>query len=173
MTSKPPVNIAASIHGRLLARTQQTGADFHGELVRYGNERLLARIAASEHAATFVLSRMLDAELFHNAPAFAGVVKEFESFPEVDQFFRSNDAHTTQRARQAIGVLIRMTMEANGWKAAGRKGTLGRRAKVGTPTTRPGAYFNETGLARWFTQTERYVPREGTADHAMWVKLWA
>lgn len=45
MTSKLPVNIAASIHGRLLARAKRTGADFHAELVRYGNERLLARIA--------------------------------------------------------------------------------------------------------------------------------
>ena len=116
--------------------------------------------------------RMRDAELFHNAPAFAGIVKEFESSPEIDHFFRSNDAHTTQRARQAIGVLIRMTMEANGWKAAGRKGTLGRRAKVTTPTTKPGAYFNESGLSRWFTQTERYVPLEGTKDHALWLKLW-
>ena len=116
--------------------------------------------------------RMRDAEMFHDSPAFAGVVREFERFPEIDDFFRANDAHTTQRARQAIGVLVRMTMEANGWKAAGRKGTLGRRAKVTTPTTKPGAYFNESGLARWFTQTERYVPVEGTKDHALWLKLW-
>jgi hypothetical protein len=55
MTHKQPSNIAASIHGRLLAGAKRTGADFHAELVRYGNERLLARIAASEHAALFVL----------------------------------------------------------------------------------------------------------------------
>jgi hypothetical protein len=55
MTNRPPTNVAASIHGRLLARAQRTGADFHAELVRYGNERLLVRIAASEHATTFVL----------------------------------------------------------------------------------------------------------------------
>jgi hypothetical protein len=45
MTNRPPANIAASLHGRLLARAKQTGTDFHAELVRYGNERLLARIA--------------------------------------------------------------------------------------------------------------------------------
>jgi hypothetical protein len=116
--------------------------------------------------------RMRDAEMFHGSPALAGVVREFERFPEVDHFFRSNDGHTTRRVRQAIGVLVRMTMEASGWKATGRKGTLGRRAKVKTPTAEPGAYFNETGIARWFVQTERYVPCEGTADHAKWVKLW-
>ena len=55
MTNRPPANIAASLHGRLLARAKQTGTDFHAELVRYGNERLLARMAASEHGATFVL----------------------------------------------------------------------------------------------------------------------
>ena len=55
MTSKLPVSSADSIHGRLLARAKRTGADFHAELVLYGNERLLARIAASEYAATFVL----------------------------------------------------------------------------------------------------------------------
>lgn len=45
MTGELPMSSADSIHGRLLAGAKRTGADFHAELVRYGNERLLARIA--------------------------------------------------------------------------------------------------------------------------------
>ena len=55
MTTRPPVNLAASIHARLLANASRNGVDFQSELLRYGNERLLARIAASEHAGSFVL----------------------------------------------------------------------------------------------------------------------
>lgn len=105
--------------------------------------------------------RMKESELHHESPAFAGVVKEFERIPEIDHFLRANDAHTTQRFRQAVGVVILMAMEEEGWRKTGRKGALGRRAKVTPGTTTPGVYINRTGISRWFTQTERYEPRGG------------
>jgi hypothetical protein len=45
---------------------------------------------------------------------------------------------------------------------------LGRRARVKHPTTAPDAYINSTGLARWFTVTERYRPKQGTPDRGIW-----
>ncbi len=105
--------------------------------------------------------RMEDSEMHHEAPAFAGVVKEFERLPEVDHFLRSHDAHTTRRFRQATGVVILLAMEARGWRKTGKKGALGRRAKVAPGTVTPGAYVNRTGISRWFTETERYEPETG------------
>ncbi len=55
MTSRPAANSPASIHGRLLVHARHSGLDFQAALVRFGNERLLARIAASEHGHRFVL----------------------------------------------------------------------------------------------------------------------
>ena len=55
MTKQPPANLEASIHAQLLATAKLAGEDFQATLVRYGNERLLARIATSVHATKFVL----------------------------------------------------------------------------------------------------------------------
>ena len=103
------------------------------------------------------LRRMEESEIHHQRPAFAGVIREFERVPEIDSFLRGYDAHTTQRFRQAVGVLIRLHMEDLGWQRTGRKGSLGTRAPVAKRTTTPGAYFNETGLSRWFTKSEHYA----------------
>jgi len=102
--------------------------------------------------------RMIDSEQHHARPALAGVVKEFESQPDVDAFFKKNDAHTTVRFRQAIGVLVKIVMRNNGWKTTGHKGSLGNRIKVSAHTTIPGAYRNNSGgLSTWFNRTERYA----------------
>lgn len=103
--------------------------------------------------------RMTDSELHHDRPPLAGVVKEFEAIPEIDSFLSGEDSHTTTRFRQAIGVLIRMHMEEQGWQKTGRKGSLGTRAKVPSGTTEPGAYHNKSGLSKWFTRCERYERR--------------
>ena len=105
-----------------------------------------------------IRQRMKNSELHHDRPAFAGVVKSLEQVPSVDQFLSGHDAHTTQRFRQAVGVVILMAMTDESWKKTGKKGSLGRRAKVIPGTTTPGAYINASGLSRWFTQTERYAP---------------
>ncbi len=100
--------------------------------------------------------RLVESELHHDRPALAGVVRELEHRQDVDKFFRTNDGHVTTRFRQAIGVVVRVIMEAHGWKTTGRKGSLGVRAKVATRTPSAGAYHNTGGLAVWFTRAERY-----------------
>ena len=100
--------------------------------------------------------RLIESELHHDRPALAGVVRELEHRLDVDQFFRTNDGHVTTRFRQAVGVVVRIIMEAYGWKTTGRKGSLGVRAKVPARTTNAGAYHNTGGLALWFTRAERY-----------------
>lgn len=55
MTKPAARNVAASVRARLLARSQRDGEDFQRALLRYGNERVLARIAGSPHAEKFVL----------------------------------------------------------------------------------------------------------------------
>jgi len=48
-------NVAASVRQRLLNRSRQTGEDFQLLFTRYAIERLLFRLAASEHRDAFVL----------------------------------------------------------------------------------------------------------------------
>ena len=106
-----------------------------------------------------IVRRMEESELHHDRPAFAGVVKEFESLERISAFLGGYDSHTTQRFRQAIGALIRVHMESQGWSTTGRKGSLGTRAKVKPGTSTPDAYYNVSGLSRWFTKSERYEKR--------------
>lgn len=102
--------------------------------------------------------RMVESELHHDRPALAGVIKEFEQQPDIKRFFETEDAHTTIRFRQAIGVVVRIVMGEHGWKTTGRKGSLGTRREVAPGTTDGGAYQNAGGLSKWFTRAERYVP---------------
>jgi len=103
-----------------------------------------------------VTRRMVESEQHHDRPPPSGVVKEFENLAPVGDFLANNDAHTTVRFRQAVGVLIRMHMESMGWRRTGKKGSLGTRAKTKARSTAPGAYYNTSGLSRWFTKCERY-----------------
>ncbi len=104
--------------------------------------------------------RMEDSELHHDRPALAGVIKELESSKWFGSFFENFDAHTTYRTRQAIGVMVRLIMEGLGWSKTGVKGSLGKRRRVVTGDTTPGAYRNESGISQWFTKAERYVKKE-------------
>lgn len=96
--------------------------------------------------------RMEESELHHDRPALAGVVRELESSPAIDQFLASVQTRRNTRFRQAIGVLVRMIMERRGWSKTGRKGSLGVRA---SPVERTPAH-NAGGLAFWFIRAERY-----------------
>jgi hypothetical protein len=91
----------------------------------------------------------------------AGVVRELESQPSIDEFLSFQHPRRTKRLRQAIGVVVRMTMERRGWKKTGKKGSLGLRATVPPRTPTPGAYHNTGGLAFWFLRAERYERRDG------------
>lgn len=101
--------------------------------------------------------RMEEAELHHDRPPLAGVVRELESQPVIDRFLAGVHVRRNTRFRQAIGVLVRMIMERRGWQKTGRKGSLGVRASKasGTPA------HNTGGLAFWFIRAERYELKEG------------
>ena len=101
--------------------------------------------------------RMEESEIHHDRPPLSGVVRELESNPVIDRYL--TDAHTQQskRLRQAIGVVIRMIMQARGWRKTGRKGSLGvRSTKNGLASN-----HNTGGLAFWFIRAERYKRAEG------------
>jgi hypothetical protein len=101
--------------------------------------------------------RMEESELHHDRAPLAGVVRELESQPVIDEFLAGALVSRNTRFRQAIGVLVRMIMERRGWKKTGRKGSLGVRA-VEAPRT---AAHNSGGLAFWFCRAERYERSEG------------
>jgi hypothetical protein len=104
--------------------------------------------------------RLEESELHHDRPALAGVVRELESQPAVDEFLASQHPRRTKRLRQAVGVLVRIILERRGWRKTGKKGSLGVRAAV-TSASSPGAYHNTGGLAFWFLRAERYEPVDG------------
>jgi hypothetical protein len=105
--------------------------------------------------------RMEDAEIHHDRPPLAGVVRELESQPAVDAFLSSQHPRRTKRLRQAVGVVVRMIMERRGWKKTGKKGSLGVRATIARGTATPGAYHNTGGLAFWFLRAERFDRGDG------------
>jgi hypothetical protein len=96
--------------------------------------------------------RMEESELHHDRAPLAGVVRELESVPAINEFLAYEPSKRSLRLRQAIGVLVRMIMEGRGWKKTGKKGSLGvRSAKApGKPNHISG------GLAFWFILAERY-----------------
>ncbi len=102
--------------------------------------------------------RMEDSEIHHDRPPLAGVVRELESIPVIDRFLSDVHTHRSKRLRQAVGVVVRMIMEARGWRKTGRKGSLGVRAAA---TDKPSPRHNTGGLAFWFIRAERYDRDEG------------
>jgi len=103
--------------------------------------------------------RMMESELHHDRPALAGVIRDFEAIPDIAAFFESSDSHDTVRFRQAVGVLVSVTMALHNWHPDGdKKGSLGTRAKVSPRTTVPGAYRNESSLSVWFSKAARFSP---------------
>ncbi|MCX6345075.1 MAG: hypothetical protein NT018_08370 [Armatimonadetes bacterium] len=101
--------------------------------------------------------RMEDSETHHLRPALAGVIIELENDPAFKSFLANNDAHTTRRGRQAIGVIVRIIMERLGWTIRlHAKGSLGQRARTTPGTVAPGSYYNTSGLSKWFTKAQHY-----------------
>lgn len=96
--------------------------------------------------------RMEDAEIHHDRPALAGVIRELESLPAVNQYLSEVHTHDSNRFRQAIGVLVGIIMEQRGWRKTGRKGSLGVRAEAQAARPR----HNTGGLALWFVRAERF-----------------
>ena len=101
--------------------------------------------------------RMEESEIHHDRPPLAGVVRELESHPSIDRSLAETHTQRSKRLRQAVGVVVRIIMQARGWQKAGRKGSLGVRA--GRNPAEPS--HNTGGLALWFIRVERYVRAEG------------
>ena len=101
--------------------------------------------------------RMEESEIHHDRPPLSGVVREFESYPDIERFLAEIHTHRSKRLRQAVGVVVRMIMYARGWRKTGRKGSLGVRAS----NNRSYPSHNTGGLAFWFIRAERYVRTEG------------
>ena len=81
--------------------------------------------------------RMEESELHHDRSPMAGVVRELEVQPAINEFLATAKIKRNTRFRQAIGVLVRMIMQQRGWQKTGRKGSLGTRAagEKHTPAT--------------------------------------
>jgi hypothetical protein len=101
--------------------------------------------------------RLEESEIHHDRAPLAGVVRELETLPAVDQFLAGLKNRRNTRLRQAIGVLVRIIMERRGWRKSGKKGSLGVRAVHASRT----AAHNTGGLAFWFIRAERYELSEG------------
>ena len=101
--------------------------------------------------------RMEESEIHHDRAPLAGVVRELELAPAIDEFLREAEVRRNTRFRQAIGVLVRIIMERRGWQKTGRKGSLGVRANRAARTPA----HNTGGLAFWFLRAERYELSEG------------
>ena len=101
--------------------------------------------------------RMEESEIHHDRPPLCGVVRELESHPAIDRSLADTQTQRSKRLRQAVGVVIRIIMQARGWRKTGRKGSLGVR------TTKNGSAPNHNtgGLAFWFIRGERYERAEG------------
>ncbi|WDI40549.1 hypothetical protein [Bremerella sp. P1] len=101
--------------------------------------------------------RMEESETHHDRAPLAGVVRELEAQPEINQFLAGVHVKRTTRLRQAIGVIVRMIMERRGWQKTGKKGSLGVRAATSDETPK----HNSGGLAFWFVRAERYERTDG------------
>ena len=100
--------------------------------------------------------RMEESETHHDRPPFAGVVRELDSQPAIDQFLATQDDRRAKRFRQAIGVVVRMIMERRGRQKTGPKGSLGVCVTEEVPFSTAGRCRNTGGLAMWFLRAERY-----------------
>ena len=97
--------------------------------------------------------RLEMAEVHFDMPALAGILKELEAEPFVRDYFGRRSATTTLRTKQALGVLVKLHMEARGWSTTGTKGPLGRR----DPGYRDrGEHNGPRSFSRYMQSAERY-----------------
>lgn len=66
--SSSAVNVAASVRARLLNVAKAQGLDFNQVLVRFALERVLYRLAQSQHAERFLLKGALLFTLWYDMP---------------------------------------------------------------------------------------------------------
>jgi hypothetical protein len=106
-------------------------------------------------------NRLEMAEAHFDMPALAGILKELEAEPFVRDYFDRRTPQTTLRVKQALGVLVKLHMEARSWSTTGTKGPLGRR----DPAYKGRGDHNGTrSFSRYIQSAERYR-RPGKAEH--------
>lgn len=68
--------------------------------------------------------RMEESEIHHDRPPLAGVVRELEAQPKINEFLAGPHVKRNTRFRQTVGVLVRIIMEMRGWQKTGKKGAI-------------------------------------------------
>ena len=84
-------NLAASVRQRLLNLARERNEDFNYLLTRYANERLLFRLAESDHRDQFVLKGATLFELWHDGLPERRVAATSESPGEPRSFRDQRD----------------------------------------------------------------------------------
>ena len=97
--------------------------------------------------------RLEIAEEHFDMPALAGILRELEVEPFVRDYFDSRSHKETMRTKQALGVLVRLHMEARGWSTTGKKGPLGRRD---TDRRGKGPHNTPRSFSHYVQSAERY-----------------
>lgn len=98
-------------------------------------------------------ARLEMAEEHFDMPALAGVLRELEAEPFVRNYFAHRTPRQTLRVKQALGVLVRLHMEARGWHTTGIKGALGRRD---SEYKESGPHNSSRSFSRFILSAERY-----------------
>ena len=80
MTSKKPINIAASIRSRLLNLSKERGEDYNYLLILYLGERLLYRLSKSPYQQQFILKGATLFKVWNGEPHRATKDLDFLSF---------------------------------------------------------------------------------------------
>jgi hypothetical protein len=98
------IDMAKSIHQRLLNVRDKTGEPFNNLLVRYGMERLLFRLVLSGHADSFVLKGAMLFALWHDVPG--------RPTRDIDLLGLGHPTH--QHLRQIFSDACHIEIEADG-----------------------------------------------------------
>ena len=106
--------------------------------------------------------RMEIAEIHFGMPALAGVLKELEKQQFAEKYLGTRTPQETKRLKQALGVLVRMHMEARGWSKTGVKGPLGRRDSGYGGS---GPHNTPRSFSKYILSSEHYENRKDSDDN--------
>ena len=91
---------------------------YHSELGRHPQAYLRLISLLNDPANE---QRLIDAEM-HGLPALCGVARFLEADPIIKELISTGD--TCVRARQTVGVAVKLKMAKLGWHGTGRKGVV-------------------------------------------------
>jgi hypothetical protein len=67
---------------------------------------------------------MQDSKTYPEPILLAGLGREPDAQPPIENFFASDVPHSTKQSRQAVDVATRLSMERHGWKQTGERSSL-------------------------------------------------